>query len=402
MRKMLLFFVLYSFLGAVTLQELVKDSIENGYKIQEKISDLRAVHIQSIASYLVFMPRVNVNYDYNISINNDKHSSYINTALNLNILNGLQDYHLVQKIQKDKEIANFSLDSAKNDLALQIKATYINILQLKESIRVSQDSIKLLENQLKQARSFYNQGISDKSSVLTVEVKLANAQVEKLNSDAAINYNLQVLNKLTGKNLKTEELEDINFKDDEYNLDLLIGNIYSQNSNLQMANINFSKTNSELNAVRFNILPKIDLSISRFFSITGDERMLPKAQLKFSINIPIVNMYSYFSDLEVKKAQIISASSKISDLKQDLKDNLIKLLNDLKLAKNNLNVAKITIQQAEENYRIINNKYKQNISTYTDLLDAELLLSNAKSRLINAKYAIYLSQAKIEHLKNLY
>ena len=87
-------------------------------------------------------------------------------------------------------------------------------------------------------------------------------------------------------------------------------------------------------------------------------------------------------------------------MRKDIATELSNLLNSLNVAKEQLNLAKVALTQAEENYRIVSNRYQQNIANYIELLNAELLLTNAKSSLVTARYEIAMNIARIEHLQN--
>ena len=54
----------------------------------------------------------------------------------------------------------------------------MQVLQLKESIKIAKGSIRLLETQLYDTNQFFIYGISDKSTLLSIEIKLANAKID--------------------------------------------------------------------------------------------------------------------------------------------------------------------------------------------------------------------------------
>jgi outer membrane protein TolC len=59
-------------------------------------------------------------------------------------------------------------------------------------------------------------------------------------------------------------------------------------------------------------------------------------------------------------------------------------------------MTRINIQQAEENYRVTDEKFKEGMTTNTELLDANILLTQAKTDYISAlvEYKIALSGLK--------
>ncbi|HSL98704.1 MAG TPA: TolC family protein, partial [Candidatus Limnocylindria bacterium] len=54
--------------------------------------------------------------------------------------------------------------------------------------------------------------------------------------------------------------------------------------------------------------------------------------------------------------------------------------------------------QAEENYRITENQFRERVATSTDLLDARVFLTRARNEYNNAVYNLSLSLAALERV----
>ena len=54
------------------------------------------------------------------------------------------------------------------------------------------------------------------------------------------------------------------------------------------------------------------------------------------------------------------------------------------------------VEQANESYRIIKEKYNEQLATSTDLIDAEVSLLDAKTKLTNAMVDFQLAKEKLE------
>jgi len=85
---------------------------------------------------------------------------------------------------------------------------------------------------------------------------------------------------------------------------------------------------------------------------------------------------------------------------QELKDNIRLEVKDayllLREAEKNIQVTRTAIAQAEENFRINEERYKQQVATSTDVLDAQTLLTRARSNYFNALSDYNISWAKLE------
>jgi outer membrane protein len=75
-----------------------------------------------------------------------------------------------------------------------------------------------------------------------------------------------------------------------------------------------------------------------------------------------------------------------------------------KTALDKINVSKLSVEQADENYRITFEKYNQQLATSSDLIDAETSLSEAKINYTNTLVDYQIAKIQLDKLlgKNIY
>ncbi len=73
-------------------------------------------------------------------------------------------------------------------------------------------------------------------------------------------------------------------------------------------------------------------------------------------------------------------------------------LEAFRVSERNLDTAKTAESQAEENYRVNENRYKANVASTVDLLDAQEFLTRARNEQVKAQYDLFLSAAVIERV----
>ena len=410
MRFLILTCCLFHTLFAIGINDVVKLSLNNTYQLESKRHIVESAIANKRGGYYLFAPSATVGYTYNYRSPQNSpsfSSNTFNVTGNLNLFRGLSDFNSYKKLKLDVDVAKNDLNISKNDIALSTKLTYIKILENKESLKIAKDSIKLLEIQQAQATQFYVHGISDKSAVLSVEVNLANAKIDLSRVQIELVYNLDILQKLSGVLFNADELDDVLVNEDiNFDKMQLLNQIYNNNLNIQAIKLSLAKNTLDRKIANSLYYPSIDISASKFWYVTGADTSIIntglQSQIRFDVTWNIFNGYKAFFDSQSKRALFLSLNSELSDLQKDIDTQLENLLNNLKVSKEQLNLAKLALTQAEENYRIVNNRYQQNIANYIELLNAELLLTNAKSQLITARYEIAANIARIEHLKSEY
>ena len=152
------------------------------------------------------------------------------------------------------------------------------------------------------------------------------------------------------------------------------------------------------------MLPNVD--IIGDYTYYGEDYKLSKRANSYSDETTLtlqvnLNLFNGFSDkytLESTKVNKLSFESQRIDLIEELDLQLFEALETYNLSLNAYKVALTALDQAEENYRISQNRYKERIQSTSDFLDAEYLLTQARSNVVLNRYAILQALAEIERI----
>lgn len=393
---------------AIDLEEAIDLSIKNSDKIKEQNYLYSQSQSNTKTKISSLMPKIDLGYIFSYNIPNGPATYFLN-SFNItgryNLFNGLKDYYNIKDSYQAQNTQNYVLQSNIADVILQTKLTYISALQAIDSIKIAKDSKKLLETQKQKAQQFYKQGIRAKNEVLSVEVLLANANINLKSAELNLAYSKNTLSQLTGIQIDSDNLEDIDIDTKAtYDEEKITDSILSTNPDyLYLQSLSKSAQN-QIKIAEGNFMPTIDVIATKFWYINGGSiantsyGLQSQARIVFSWNIfnGLNDHYNYQS----KRLYYLSLMSKISQYKKDVNIEVNKILKEFELAKDQYNLANISLKQAEENYRIINNRYIQGIATYTELLNAQYLLTSAKTNITQSKYQIAIAIAKIDRLQN--
>lgn len=345
-----------------------------------------------------------------------------NVVLNPQILN--QSYNSIQakqlifgggkinnvnKVLKlEKNAQEFNIRTSIEEVKFNVISIYYNLFVAKKSKEVIDSNIKLLDNQKKDIQNLINQGILLENELLKIDLAKTNLEStlsDINNSISFLNYNLRIL---TG-------LEQINQFDISDELPTLTYNYSSLESleNMALDNrndlklLNVRKEQSELNikTEKSNYLP----SLSAIFSYNYDQpnmRVFPNEEnfagtwyAGLSLNWNISKLYSNKFNVKSSKIDKYKLENAISLAKDGIKLEVNNNLNDFLNCKNKIDLANKALNQAEENFRVEQNKFLSNTTSTTDFLVANTQLLNAKINLYTARANADLAYHKL--LKSL-
>ena len=409
--KTLLLLTLFSLsLFALNIDEAIQRAMQNNPGLKEKKLLFKASQRETDIARSGFRPRLNLAYGYSqFSKKNfvgaDSASS-ANAALAYNLFNGFADKFNLKGRQENEKATRYIHEASKADLRLQVYLAYINYLRSQEQITVSQDTIKLLEQQLKDAKNFYEQGIFAKNDYLQVDVELSSAQQALLNSKRNVKIAFFNLKRLLGSELEEDEkIEDISREAKEIIYPKLKEMMLQNRSELKVLDAQIRGLNHAYKASASNYYPKVDAEAK--YQVAGVDP-IPNGGANFQIHDQAAltinlswNLYQGGAD-EAQRALLLhqeyASSERLNALYLELDFQLEQAIQAYELAKNQITVATKALEQAKENFRITKNQFDANIANTSLMLDAQRFLARTQVDYYSAYFALYDAMGEIERV----
>lgn len=394
--------------NALSLQEAIMLTLQNNQSIKEQEFLLQ----ESKASYQTyqspFYPSFNLNYgalkSNRIQRVDKKTSGNFGGNLQYNLFNGFSDIYALKSAKALMESQNYQLEATREDVILLVKSAYIDVLRQEQNVRIAEQSKTLLEEQRRQNADFYRVGLIQKNDLLKIEVELNNTLQNLLTYKSALNYALRNLERYIKMQITKESLEALNIKDMDLEFNALKVDMLQNRSELLFIDKIIESKGYLTQSAKGNFFPEVDIigAYTRF----GDDYKLSGRRDTYNdeTNVQVVmnfNVFSGFRDkfnVESLQMNYLAFVSQRATLLEDLELQLFNALENYNLARNALEISKVALTQAEENYRISKNRYAQRIETTSDFLDAEFSLTQARSNLVLNHYAIMESLAQLERI----
>lgn len=110
----------------------------------------------------------------------------------------------------------------------------------------------------------------------------------------------------------------------------------------------------------------------------------------------IWNWGSTIHQTEQAQAQLAQVQDALEQLEDAITLEVTQHFLELKKAKERIAVSEKAVSQAEENYRVTNEKFKLGLASNSDLLDAEVALLQAKTNYTQSLVDYELAQARLQ------
>lgn len=386
-------------LAGFDLESSVDLVLEKSHKVREQKMKLYKLQSELGIQYANYYPKIDL--DYRSEADYRGLGNQIKLGAELNLFNGLKDRNRISMQEKNIQSQQEELKHEIKEVKYMTKRLYVQILLAKGALEIARESTHLLERQLKQAEQFYKQGISAKNNVLSVEVSLASARLDMSSYQTRLNHFLSAMEEMIESKIELAEMQDLPLYDQEIDFVHLSESIFDHCPEYQAMQRKKEALSYEIATLKGNYYPKVDLVISGEYKSIQNDRII---QSPSQVSVGVLMRLNLFSGLrhmyaiEGKQYELLGLESKMLSYKKDAIIELKKAVGEFNLAKDQYTLSTKAVQSAQENYRIVSNRYQQKLQTSSDLLDAELKLKDARANLLRSKYAIWENLFYVEFL----
>jgi len=282
----------------------------------------------------------------------------------------------------------------KKDVSLQVINSYYSVLHQIRLVDAAKDEVAQTEQHLKIATSLYEEGVTTRNDLLQAEVKLSASRQKLLVASNQLGNNWLQLNYLTGNapenraTLSEEvEIEQPRLDNDKRSLEKR-DEIAAQKSAVRAGE-------SLVEESRREFYPELFLKAG--VDYLQNSKVVEQTMAAATVGIK-VNLFDGMATTS-RQRQAVRMLEKEKDRLRSLEEALLLEVhtaqNDLAVAAERIKMTKSAITQSEENLRINNDRYKAQVGTATEVVDAQTLLSQAKSDHYQALFDLQVARARV-------
>jgi len=302
------------------------------------------------------------------------------------------------------DIAKFNEKLLRQDIILDAKASYFNLLKAQKLVEVAKKTVEQIAAQMEVAKNFYQVGMTPLNSFLQSQVELANAQQDLIIARNNLETAISGFNTLLRRPINAPvDLEDITtYTPFGHSLQYCQKDAEKHRLELYISNLDIEKAEKELELVKRDFFPSVDFQ-GRYFK-TGDEWKVDGGEAVFDPegwSVSAMASWDFWQwgrtgyGVMERKSRLRQARHVRDQLLDQIRQQVKQVY--LKNIETEINIVtiKTAIDQAEENLRINQERFKEQVSTSTDVLVAQTLLTQTMTNFYNALYDFKISKAAL-------
>lgn len=298
----------------------------------------------------------------------------------------------IRSSEARRRIAGLVSESDAASVRLSLMGQYLDLFCLYKQEDVIRQNVSESERRLKDIRKMHDEGMITRNDVLRSELQLSNDRMLLLQTENSITLASQKLDMLLGLD------EDLMIVPDTAALtpvaldgtcgDYLL-QAYGNGPASKIASEQIRLAENELKTARADFLPSVSLyagnTLARPITRTMTDQFNNSWSVGISISYPISSLYRNRSSMARLRHNVSLMSNAreqaLQEIRTEVRDAWLRHGEALEEAR----TLELSVMQAEENCRIMSNRYFEQLSILTDLLDADKVRLEAELQLVQAR-----------------
>ena len=315
---------------------------------------------------------------------------------------GILANYQASKIAEDAALVE---EAAKaQDVVQDVKIAYFNILRAQRLLGTARQSVEMLNAHRDVAQNFFRVGLIPKNDLLQAEVQLANGKQVQVKAQNAVELTKSRLNIVLKRNLLSpvEVVDILDYQPFNQSFQDCLDIAKKQRPELRISELRAEQAGKMVRVAQSEFFPTVGLvgQYARF----GDKAAVKGSAYKDMESWQVMAVASWnFWEWGKTKFRVDAGRAmehQAIDQAKELNDQIALEIKNayllLQEAESQIAVSQKVIDQAEENFRISEARYKERVARSTEVLDAQTLLTRAQSEYANALADYNISYARLQ------
>lgn len=301
----------------------------------------------------------------------------------------------IKKQKQESSLSELNLEKERRDDRLQVISYYFNIFYYIEEEKVILQNLYEDSMRIRQVRSLKKNGALTENEVLRAELLLSDHRLLSLtisNNKAIALHRLKILLEISDEEnimIDTAGLAHEAFLTPGYAECLHTAMLQTDELKMSRAEESIRKLDEKI--VKGNFYPAITANGDygfyhpnyKFFPPTDYSYRLGSVGVNLVFNVS--NLYKNWQRVAVSKKQTEWQIEETKKIAENIEDKVFEIHSKYMESLQRIDITEQAAKQAAENYRIVKEKYLNQLALITEMIDADNTLLDASTRVVTAR-----------------
>ncbi|HXI21022.1 MAG TPA: TolC family protein [Gemmatimonadales bacterium] len=404
---------------SVTLEEAVKLAQQAQPVVAQALGGVRNAEAQMRAAKGEYLPNVNANTSgsrnwtqgqsrLNPVTNELQGGNTASTSLNLglsasvDLFTGFRRGADHRAAKATEASADASYTNARFQAELTATQQFFDALAAQQLVAVRQTSVRRAEEQLNLSVAKLHVGSATRSDSLRSLVNLGNAQLALVSAQSDVAGKQALLGRTLGLDGQVAAQDDSAFYHVVTSLDTteLMREALARSPQVRAADANVDAASAAVKAAKSAYWPTLALSGQTNWSGSsgGNYQLFNQRQVSLGLTWPLFNRFQREQNIENRAVAQDVAQATADDTRRGVQASLTTQFAALDAARVQIDITKTSVAAAEEDLRVVNERYRVGAATILDVLTSQEALAQAEVDVVNARFGYLKAKAQIEAL----
>jgi outer membrane protein len=407
-----------------SLQKCIDYALQNNIQIKQQVLNSEYYNNQLQQAKFNRLPNLNANFQNSTSfgrslgpentyLDMNSNSTYGGLSSNITIWNGFTVANSIKMADMDLRANLEDLKKGKDDIMLNIAASYLEILFADELVIVAEDLLKITQLQIDRTTKLVEAGSLAKGSLLEIEAQYAREELNVVNAQNRLQLAYLALYQLLEvPSTESFKIEKPTLPEIGANLSLLnsmdvFKNAVQLKPAVKSAEFKLESARNQLAIAKGNLMPSLSLGANynnnynylmnnAFPNVAFGEQLKSHQRYGFGVtlNIPIFNRYQGKTGVNNSQIQLENTELQLQNTKNLLRKDIEQSYTNALAAFKRYVANQKAVVSSKEAFRYTEEKFNVGMINSVEYNQSKNNLSKAQSDLLQAKYE-YIFRTKI-------
>ncbi|MBW2311726.1 MAG: TolC family protein [Deltaproteobacteria bacterium] len=408
----------------ISLKEAIAIALKNNHALRQALKDTGIAADDRAIARSLFLPAITAGYAYDwmdsqramVDPKNplmppiyvgEKEFTRAEVKLMMTIWDFGRSLGTYNQANLGHDIARLVYKRTRQQIILNVVNAYFNLLRAQRGKLIAEESLVQAKGHLNTAISFEKYGVVDRNDVLRARVQVAEVRQMLIKARNAVELATSTLNSVLGINVNSpiKVIDDTRIPAFSLSLKDCLRLAVEHRQEFEVVQKAIKVKEEGIRAARAGHLPRIyvagnyawnDDDYQKFADSSGS---LHDDNISGEIGIQIELFSGGRTTSEVRKAKkkLAKAQENANQVCDGISLQVKAAFLAIHEARDRIDVTKEAVAQAQENLRLMNNKYRESVVTSIDVVDAETLLTRSKQNYYAALYDYIVAIARLEN-----
>ena len=396
-----------------TLKQTIENAIKANLGLKSSIEEVKAARSAKKVQRANFLPTLSASYRYTRNDEGPSIGGFAKasenqylfvTTFTQPVFTGFSHLNQYKISSLGLDVSRFNEKLFRQDVVFEAQRIYFEFLKAQKLLSIARETVNQLKAHKEVAKNFYQVGMTPLNDFLQAQVELANARQDFIVAENSLetaksNFNILLRRPI---NAPVEIADILSYSPFEYDIDYCLALAEKKRLEIKIADLEVEISEKEVSLGQKDYFPSISLEGNYFqygtdWNIDGGQGIFDPS----GWNIAAVASWNFWEwgktyyGTKEKLSRLSQARHRKEEIHDSVSLEVKKAYLKTKESEENIITVKKAIEQAKENFRINEERYKEQMATSTDVLDARTLLSRTMTNYYNALYDFKISKAAL-------